>query len=475
MSEAVPPAWVRTNEGRLEPFDADRIARSLFAAAQRLGQADAFLCRELTDGVVHFLALETEGTPSVAELAEVVGRTVRELGHPALARAYEERPPQHEARTTEYAADIMAAHKDGLIELADRQAGDRLAARVAPADRLLSQAPWALRLATEWLGPQTGRIVVPGGTFPVALHFNAAPREAEAAPGSLFPAAPLPDATERSCLALEYLRQWPAEAEWHLGEADQAQDGRLETVCALALEPGRQVAFVFDRPRRPVALGEGLTRLHPAVLTRVGLNLLALAEQPGMWADPDRYLQRLGSLARLALSAAVQRRSHLRARGLRALSESFLLDRARFVAYALHLDEVVRGFTGWGLANGGPSLALGVQIARRLVEVLRDQGRHLQLDTHLEGLTPLAPQASLRAQFQAAGALHAVAEGGTLWLHLPAQAIHTPDSLAAELRRAWRETAVGRVLLVKPDEAKHDRAKGSLLRPAVPPIPPDGC
>jgi len=233
--------------------------------------------------------------------------------------------------------------------------------------------------------------------------------------------------------------------EWHLAEPDLAADGRLEAACAIALEAPHRIRFVFDRPRRAVALGGGMTRDHPAVLGRVGLNLLLLADQPGMLADPDRYLQRLGSLARLGLSVAVQCRQYLRSHGPKVLREGFLLERARFVVETLHLDEVVRRFTGWSLANGGPSLAWGTRLVRRLVDVLHTEGRHLQLETVLDGLTPMAPLASPRAQFQAASALHALTEGGTLCLHLPAESIATPSTLADDLRRAWRETAVSRI------------------------------
>ena len=63
MTEHSVPLWVRQRDGRLAPFDADRICQTLFAATDELGRPDAFLARELTDGVVHFLAEEVEGVP----------------------------------------------------------------------------------------------------------------------------------------------------------------------------------------------------------------------------------------------------------------------------------------------------------------------------------------------------------------------------------------------------------------------------
>src|SRR6516225_5509322 len=92
MSEASPPAlpaWVYKRDGRLVPFEADKISRALFAAGEGLGRPDAFLARELADGVVHFLTVECEGaTPTTKQIAELVVKVVRELGQPALAEAF---------------------------------------------------------------------------------------------------------------------------------------------------------------------------------------------------------------------------------------------------------------------------------------------------------------------------------------------------------------------------------------------------
>src|SRR5436305_2139614 len=87
QSRSALPAWVRQRSGRLAPFDADRISQSLFAATEALGQPDAFLARELTDGVLHFLAEECdEPIPTTAWLSDLVVKVVRELRQPELAR-----------------------------------------------------------------------------------------------------------------------------------------------------------------------------------------------------------------------------------------------------------------------------------------------------------------------------------------------------------------------------------------------------
>src|SRR4051812_2626833 len=84
-----PPAWVYKRDGRLVPFEPDRISRALFAATEGLRRPNAFLARELADAVLHFLTADMDGpAPTTAQIAELVVKVVRELGHPDLARAF---------------------------------------------------------------------------------------------------------------------------------------------------------------------------------------------------------------------------------------------------------------------------------------------------------------------------------------------------------------------------------------------------
>ena len=151
------PAWVHKRDGRLVPFEADKISRSLFAATEEIGRPDAFLARELTDGVLHFLSGEAEERiPTTADVAELVTKVVRELGQPALARAYadftrtgKERPAKAislqfaptdplpsiladcrraYALNAVFTRDLAAAQQDGLLTLAGLDAPLELAA-----------------------------------------------------------------------------------------------------------------------------------------------------------------------------------------------------------------------------------------------------------------------------------------------------------------------------------------------------------
>jgi hypothetical protein len=511
MTDPSPPAWVSKRDGRLVPFEADRISRALFAAGESLGRPDAFLARELADGVVHFLAQESSGQTSTTEqIAEVVVKVVRELGHPALAAAFarhgetRQRRPRSLAEVraalhrddAAYTRDLRAAQQAGLLTLTDHDTPAELAGCVLelPASGDLEQAlAWARRHVGQYVavdglehldrraedlaGALARGLERTGLAAVVNLNCGEPPSWADPlAEGPLFPDQARrvdPALRERRAdelvEALASLGGPRARIDWHLGECDFTPVAlpRLARLVRLAWQ-GYPVGFVLDRPRRPLALAEGLDRRHPAALVQVGLPLPALAGQPGMLADVDRFRQRLGSLARLALSVAVQKRDRIRrhAEADTAVRRGFLLDRARLVVAPVGLDEVAHLFTDWGLANGGTSLELGRQIVLRLRDVLRHDGRLVQLDTSLDGpftlsladgpvrrenvagLTPWNETASLRSQLRAGGALHAVAEHGTLALFVPPDEAAGTAEVCGWLQQAWRQTEVVRLRLM---------------------------
>src|SRR5262249_34497514 len=134
--------------------------------------------------------------------------------------------------------------------------------------------------------------------------------------------------------------------------------------------------------------------LPPAAVGPAGRPPPRGARQSGTDGDPARFLQRLGSLARLALSAGVQKREFLRRQertraerppDVPAVTSGFLLDRARLVVAPVGLDRVVETFTGRGLTAGGTSLDFGRQVVQRLRDVLRQDGRASHLETCLDG------------------------------------------------------------------------------------------
>jgi hypothetical protein len=253
----------------------------------------------------------------------------------------------------------------------------------------------------------------------------------------------------------------PARIDWHLSERDFLPEAaeRLLRVAKHALA-GAALAFVFDRPRRPIVLAEGMDRKHPAVLLVVGLHLPRLLNQSGVRRDPEMFLKKLGSLARLALSAGVQKRDFLRrhAAGRPALTRGFLLDRARLVAAPVGLETTVRTLSGAGLCEPD-GLALGKRIVERLSQVLHKDGlasrllvqidapplNGLETSTGAVGLTSWDATATAKNQIKAAGVLHSVAGSGTATLIAPGDEAPSADQIVDWLRWTWAQSDVVRL------------------------------
>lgn len=578
MTESAAPspaafAWVYKRDGRLVPFEADKISRALFAASEGLGRPDALLARELTDGVLHFLSVEAAGaTPSTEQVADMVHKVVRELGQPALAQAFADHAGnKHRANRVAapvepanaaysglptkaelagwveaapaptalawqaagaclsiytlrevFSRDLAAAGSAGLLTLTGLEAPLELAGYAlgmdGSAQASVDAGPFE---AIEQARSLTGEVIALDGPeyTLAAAHAETAGRYARelaialratrlfavvnlnsAAPppwaeqlagGPLFEERRrVPDTALLSGLADALLDRLLAcgqddglmRVDWHLGKRDFLPEaaGRLQRLARRATA-GDPLAFVFDRPRNPLALAEGLTRRHPAVLLTVGLHLPRLAEQT---TDPALFLQKLASLARLALSAAKQKRDFLRryAAGRPGLARGFLLDRGRLVVTPVGLEAVARRLAGQGTCAPGAGRDFACGVVRCLREVLEQDGRSCQLDScvdgyrlpalpgcdgegvmgtaeHVAGVTSWEAGAPAKEQLRADGLLHAAAGGGTALLvisdHQPPTAAETADLL----RWTWQHTEAIRVRFLR---------TGQPSRPTIP-------
>jgi hypothetical protein len=579
-------AWVHKRDGRLVPFEADKISRGLFATSESLGHPDAFMARELTDGILHFLAAEARGTtPTTAQIADLVIKVVRELGQPALAEAFaegqarkaesgkqgeedhrrsvcwpEDRPswgaastfpspvptslgpaPEQLAYWVEnlpspgaltwraahaclanyslrkiFSRDIVAAQFDGFLTLTGVHAPLELAGCVLANPRLgddgILQAVEEARSLTGMLlavdGPEylLARQPAPAvGDFArslrtalrftqlqVVLNLNTAlppPWAENLADGPLFagPGAPAVAGPETVRELLDELVERflsrgalgeNGRVDWHLSEHDFAPNAaaRLLGLARRALE-GAPLAFVFDRPNRTIALAEGLDRQHPSLLLWVGLHLPRLLQLGEAGKDATVFLRKLGSLARLTLSAALQKRDYLRRQAQRQpnLTRGFLLDRARLVVVPVGLDTAVQAFVGRGLCGGGTGLELAQQIVRRLRDVLREDAQAHLLETSIDsfpdvrlatshspekeeglptsdfaaGLTCWDAGASPQTQLRMAGPLHAAAGAGTATVLLTEEQLPTAEAVVQWLHSAWRQSDLVRVRFLR--------------------------
>ena len=275
--------------------------------------------------------------------------------------------------------------------------------------------------------------------------------------------------------------------DWHLSERDfqPKTEPQWLRLVRRALD-GDRLAFAFDRPRRRVALAEGIDRRHAAILTTIGVSLPRLIEQLGVDVEPARFLEKLGSLARLALSAAQQRRRFLRKEGTsrETLTRGFLLDRARVRIAPLGLAEVVRPLTGRAPNGGDARMTFGQSIIRRLVEVLTQEGGTQQLDVCVDtyagrraaGCDPagndsesaeysgplrLDVAADTQLWLRAAGTLHAITESGTAVLVFREGATLEVDQMVDYLRWTWKNTEVVRLRLARAGDIQHQLLLGA--------------
>ena len=524
------PAWVRKRDGRLVPFESDKICRSLFAASDNCGRPDAFLARELADVAVHFLADELSGsTPTTEQVREVVVKVLREVRQYALASAYEDRTRDQQVKSSSivsveptgapgesreaflrtyalqavFTRDLVAAHQDGLIVLEGLETPEKLhtvtAGPLRKPDDLLARLEEGSAQAGQTLvldGPEHAlaqafvgqkRVsrqqieerargftdVLLRGLRMTGLHavvnLNASPPPwaAESA-GPLFAEQQPESDTSRLTQFADALAEAIGEngyesvrISWHLAEADFSAEDRLLGLARAALS-GPPLSFVFDRPRRPVLLGEGVSREHGAVLLAVGLDLprlVGLASQGTN--DPQKRVEqfrgKLRSLARLALSAALQKREYLRARAAERpeLASGFLLERARLLAVPLGLEEAMTALTGQRMCAVEETLALAGEVLRSLSDTLRAEGRAATLETCLDALPGRASagpscwdtDAAIKAQLRALGLLHTAAGCGTGTAFIPNDPAPAPEHVASWLRWASTQTSITRLVL----------------------------
>ncbi len=481
--EATPPEFVRHVDGTVEPFEPERITGALFAAAERAGQADAFLARELTESVTHFLEAEAAGgTLGTAEIADTVARVVRELGHPALAKAFEDRgrrpaPPPTSAvavppadrlarrraagravdaefsLTHLYPRELVAAHVEGLIALGGLEAPMELAGYVGEDDGGLA-GEYAAADLLDWPARDLGNpAAVAGQLFHilrerahvgdrrVLAHFRLPGDDGQPpAATELFP----PEPRASAAFVRETLAAVAGRADesvrrcWHLSAVNP--DGAL----AGPIPDDDAAEFVFDHPKRPAWLGPGLSRESKAALVRVGINVERLLEMAGGWpADVPTLLHKAAALARFAKTAGHVKQDWLRKHGPARLREAFLLDRAAVVVVPLGLASAI---TRHGLLHTDVPRQLLAAI-RNAVETDRPRQIPVVVDSDWEESSALAelPAAASRNDWKAAGQLCQAANGGLVMCRMG------PGDDATEILRTAARSGVHRVRFARPD------------------------
>jgi ribonucleoside-triphosphate reductase len=81
---------VKKRDGRIVPFDVEKITEAIFRAAQAVGGEDRFMAQELADVVVMFLEKNLNGNemPGIEDIQDMVEKVLIETGHARTAKAY---------------------------------------------------------------------------------------------------------------------------------------------------------------------------------------------------------------------------------------------------------------------------------------------------------------------------------------------------------------------------------------------------
>lgn len=495
------PSTIRKRDGRLQDFEADKLSRSLFMATEAIGSPNAFLARELTDGVLHFLEADEGTIENTGQLVELTAKVVRELGHPAIAKihgeiatrrsttirklpASGEIPVQanrnevdllcQRAAASElqrfslqhvYPRVLVAAHQEGLFELLDLEVPFELAGLAFPKPYPLDR--WMLFERLRDIRTLVGKFVaieIPDHVESEAqarqfvetfgtinrtlglrgiLNLNTATNTVDGEP--LF--------TESS-----HDRQWldriadeclhaadDSHCVWHLAERDfqEAAAGRLQTVLEIA-RSRENVEFAFDQPKRPIILGPSISRNQPAALGAISLQLDRFVRHLG--SSPisrDIYLQKLKSLARFATSAGQARLNFLRKNGDPRLREGFLLDRAVFVVAPMGILESARSVAGPMVADETiAELACDSLTAiRSAIEIEPAHAISMTIDFPLEnrnGFGFTDAESSTNKQMRYAKRLTEAAGGGFTQISLKRNGSEIVNIMREHLQAAWR-------------------------------------
>ncbi|MCW4046052.1 MAG: ribonucleoside triphosphate reductase [Candidatus Bathyarchaeota archaeon] len=113
--------YVRKRDGRLEPFDQERITNAIWKAAKAVGGKDREQAKKISDQVVAELRnrFGEDGCPTVEEIQDIVEKMLIENGHAQTAKAYILYRKQHQDMR-ELAALLSSADLvDQYLEIED--------------------------------------------------------------------------------------------------------------------------------------------------------------------------------------------------------------------------------------------------------------------------------------------------------------------------------------------------------------------
>jgi len=113
--------YVRKRDGKLEPFDQERITNAVWKAAKAVGGQDREQAKRVSDQVVAELNVRfgEDGCPTVEEIQDLVEKTLIENGHARTAKAYILYRKQHQDQRELAALLSDADMVDQYLEIED--------------------------------------------------------------------------------------------------------------------------------------------------------------------------------------------------------------------------------------------------------------------------------------------------------------------------------------------------------------------
>ncbi|HXK64752.1 MAG TPA: ATP cone domain-containing protein, partial [Spirochaetota bacterium] len=84
------PQFIRKRDGRIVPFNIEKITEAIFKAARAVGGTDRNTAAQIAESVVDILSLLYKGEhiPTVENVQDLVEKMLIEKGHAKVAKAY---------------------------------------------------------------------------------------------------------------------------------------------------------------------------------------------------------------------------------------------------------------------------------------------------------------------------------------------------------------------------------------------------
>ena len=90
MNQSETSKYIRKRDGRIVPFDPDKITEAIFKAARAVGGADREPAKTVSESVIGILDIlcKDERIPTVENVQDLVEKMLIEKGHAKVAKAY---------------------------------------------------------------------------------------------------------------------------------------------------------------------------------------------------------------------------------------------------------------------------------------------------------------------------------------------------------------------------------------------------